>query len=144
MKTIKKLSIAAIVLAVFMLVVFTLGGKPIISKAKVRTIDTDAIATLSYDEKAQQELDKFDEYEVYEHQEKNGVIKFVGTRSYAAEEFSDCDYVAMTDEEVNVTYDLSCDTNTTSVSMEIWSLHRADKDTGRERDFQNLRTYPNF
>ena len=93
MKTIKKLSIAAIVLAVFMLVVFTLGGKPIISKAKVRTIDTDAIATLSYDEKAQQELDKFDEYEVYEHQEKNGVIKFVGTRSYAAEEFSDCDYV---------------------------------------------------
>ena len=119
MKTIKKLSIAAIVLAVFMLVVFTLGGKPIISKANVRTIDTDAIATLSYDEKAQQELDKFDEYEVYEHQEKNGVIKFVGTRSYAAEEFSDCDYVAMTDEEVNVTYDLSCDTNTTSVSMEI-------------------------
>lgn len=118
MKTIKKVGFIAIILAFVMLMFSLFNGTPVAREVKVRTIDANAVASLSYNEKAQQELDKFDEYEIYEHQ-NDGIIKFVGTRSYAAGEFTDCDYVDLNDEDVSVTYDLACDTNTSEVGIEI-------------------------
>lgn len=118
MKTIKKVGFIAIILAFVMLMFSLFNGTPVAREVKVRTLDTGSIASLSYDERAQQELEQFDEYEVYE-QQNGDIIKFVGTRSYSAGEFTDCDYVDLNYEDVNVTYDLSCDTNTSEVTVEV-------------------------
>lgn len=118
MKIFKKIGFLALFLAFVMTVTSVFNGMPITRKIKVRTIDAESIATLSYDERARQELEQFDEYEIYEQQNGN-IIKFVGTRSYSSGEFTDCDYIGLNDEDVNVTYNLSCDTNTSEVTVEI-------------------------
>ena len=90
-------------------------------EVQIRSISVDEVSTLAYNEKAYEELKKFEEYEITSVGENDDELLFTGSRIFSVEELSDLDFVneSVCDEDIVVNYNLECDRETTAVKAEI-------------------------
>lgn len=114
--------IIAIFVSVVMLVAVVLGVLPKIKldgTVKVRNISINQESNLSHEEKAAKKLEVFNQYEISIADYNDDILKFCGDRTMFASEFSECEFVCMSNEEIDIDYDIECNRATTEIAATI-------------------------
>lgn len=120
MRTRTKIVVVALAMALVMLFVGLFNGIPKTTREVcIRDVNLDEVGTLSYEDKAIQEMESFNNYDFKVSEEDEDILLFNGNRTYSTSEFSDCDFVNLDDSDVDVEYSLKCNKKTTEISGSI-------------------------